>query len=80
MTIIIKTAVIKTAHSNKGVRSINIPVGRILRIVVIKFTAPRIDLTILAENIEIATEQINSCSPLKEMAKKTGSLLREQNT
>jgi F0F1-type ATP synthase epsilon subunit len=35
-----KIAVIKTAQGNKGIRSINIPSVRKLRIVVIKFTAP----------------------------------------
>ena len=35
-----KIAVIKTAQGNNGIRSINIPNVRKLRIVVIKFTAP----------------------------------------
>jgi hypothetical protein len=37
------TAVIKTDQQNKGVRSINIPNLRKLPIVVIKFTAPKIE-------------------------------------
>jgi len=39
-----KIAVINTDQTNKGVRSQVIPVVRILIIVVMKFTAPRIDL------------------------------------
>jgi len=39
-----RIAVRKTDHTNKGVRSQVIPAVRILMIVVIKFTAPRIDL------------------------------------
>jgi hypothetical protein len=35
--------VIPTAHTNKGIRSKVMPKDRILMIVVIKFTAPRID-------------------------------------
>lgn len=38
-------AVINTAHTNRGIRSIVIPVDRILITVVIKFTAPRIEDT-----------------------------------
>lgn len=38
-----RTAVITTAHTNKGIRSKDIPWGRILITVVMKFTAPRID-------------------------------------
>lgn len=38
-----KMAVKNTDHTNRGVRSHVIPVVRILMIVVIKFTAPRID-------------------------------------
>lgn len=38
-----KMAVRKTDHTNRGVRSHVIPVVRMLIIVVIKFTAPRID-------------------------------------
>lgn len=38
-----RTAVITTAHTNRGIRSKLIPCGRILITVVIKFTAPRID-------------------------------------
>ena len=38
-----KTAVIKTAHTNKGNKCILMPSGLIFKIVVIKFTAPRID-------------------------------------
>lgn len=34
---------IPTAHTNKGIRSKVMPKDRILMIVVIKFTAPRID-------------------------------------
>jgi len=40
-----KTAVIKTAQANKGIRSNNIPKTRKLPRVLIKFTAPKIDLT-----------------------------------
>lgn len=36
-------AVIPTAHTNRGIRSKVIPVDRILIIVVIKLTAPKID-------------------------------------
>jgi hypothetical protein len=36
-------AVIPTAHTNKGIRSRVIPWVRILIIVVIKFTAPKIE-------------------------------------
>lgn len=39
-----KIAVINTDQTNKGVRSQVIPVVRILIIVVMKFTAPKIDL------------------------------------
>lgn len=38
-----KTAVITTAHTNKGIRSNLIPWGFILMTVVIKFTAPKIE-------------------------------------
>lgn len=38
-----RIAVIKTAQGNNGIRSINIPNVRKLRIVVIKFTAPNKD-------------------------------------
>jgi len=38
-------AVIPTAHTNKGIRSRVIPEERILIIVVIKFTAPKIEET-----------------------------------
>jgi hypothetical protein len=40
-----KIAVIKTAQANKGIRSNNIPNTRKLPKVLIKFTAPKIDLT-----------------------------------
>lgn len=40
-----KRAVIKTAHTKSGIRSIVIPAGRMLITVVIKLTAPRIDET-----------------------------------
>lgn len=40
-----KTAVISTDHANKGIRSKSIPKTRKLLKVLIKFTAPRIDLT-----------------------------------
>nr|BAP16792.1 cytochrome c oxidase subunit I [Nephotettix virescens] len=36
-------AVIKTDHTNKGVRSMSIPLGRMLITVEMKFTAPKID-------------------------------------
>jgi len=39
------TAVINTAHANKGIRSINIPKTRKLPKVLIKFTAPKMELT-----------------------------------
>jgi len=39
-----RTAVIKTAHANKGIKSITIPKDRRLPIVEIKFTAPKIEL------------------------------------
>lgn len=39
------TAVMKTDHTNKGIRSMDIPLVRILIAVVIKFTAPRIEET-----------------------------------
>jgi hypothetical protein len=38
-------AVITTAHTNKGIRSKDIPEDRMLITVVIKFTAPKIDDT-----------------------------------
>lgn len=38
-----KIAVIKTDHTKRGIRSNEIPLDRILMIVVIKFTAPRIE-------------------------------------
>jgi hypothetical protein len=38
-----RTAVIITDHTNKGIRSREIPSERILITVVIKFTAPKID-------------------------------------
>lgn len=40
-----RIVVINTAHTNKGIWSIVIPEGRILIIVVIKLTAPKIDET-----------------------------------
>ena len=40
-----KIAVIKTAQANKGIRSNNIPKTRKFPNVLIKFTAPKIDLT-----------------------------------
>ena len=39
-----RKAVIKTDHTNKGRRCIVIPGPRILKIVVIKLTAPKIEL------------------------------------
>ena len=39
------TAVIKTAHANSGIRSNNMPNTRKFPKVLIKFTAPRIELT-----------------------------------
>ena len=39
-----RIAVRNTDQTNRGVRSQDIPVGRILIMVVMKFTAPRIDL------------------------------------
>jgi hypothetical protein len=38
-----RTAVITTDHTNKGIRSKVIPFDRILMMVVIKFTAPKIE-------------------------------------
>lgn len=38
-----RIAVISTDHTNKGIRSNEIPLDRILIIVVIKLTAPKID-------------------------------------
>lgn len=40
-----KTAVIRTAQTNKGIRSKTIPKVRKLPTVLIKFTAPKIELT-----------------------------------
>lgn len=40
-----RIAVMKTDHTNRGIRSNLMPVLRILMIVVIKFTAPRIEDT-----------------------------------
>lgn len=40
-----RTAVIKTAHANRGIRSRIIPKARKFPSVLIKFTAPKIDLT-----------------------------------
>ena len=40
-----RIAVKKTAQTNRGIRSIVIPVVRMLMTVVIKFTAPRIEDT-----------------------------------
>lgn len=40
-----RTAVINTAHTNSGIRSIRSPCQRILTTVVMKLSAPRIDLT-----------------------------------
>ncbi len=36
-------AVIKTDQTNKGIRSIDMPIERIFKIVVIKLIAPKID-------------------------------------
>lgn len=47
-------AVIPTDHTNRGIRSGVIPFGRILMIVVIKFTAPRIDEIPAKCNLKIA--------------------------
>lgn len=38
-----RTTVIKIAQANKGIRSINMPLWRILNVVDIKFTAPKIE-------------------------------------
>ena len=48
------TAVIKTAHANKGIRSKSIPNTRRFPKVLIKFTAPKIDLTPAKCNEKIA--------------------------
>jgi hypothetical protein len=49
-----KTAVIKTAQAKRGIRSNNIPKTRRLPKVLIKFTAPKIDLTPAKCNEKIA--------------------------
>lgn len=49
-----KTAVIKTAHANKGIRSNNIPNTRKFPSVLIKLTAPKIELTPAKCNEKIA--------------------------
>lgn len=51
-------AVINTAHTKSGIRSIVIPAGRILITVVMKLTAPKIDETPArcSEKIPISTE------------------------
>lgn len=51
-------AVINTAHTKSGIRSIVIPAGRMLITVVIKLTAPRIDETPArcSEKIPMSTE------------------------
>lgn len=53
-----KIAVINTDHTNRGIRSILIPRGRILITVVIKLIAPRIEDTPAkwSEKIPISTE------------------------
>lgn len=38
-----RTAVITTDHTNNGIRSIDIPLARMLIVVVMKFTAPKIE-------------------------------------
>lgn len=48
------TAVITTDHTNRGIRSIVIPLARMLIVVVIKFTAPRIEETPAKCNEKIA--------------------------
>ena len=48
------TAVINTAHANNGIRSINIPKTRRFPNVLMKFTAPKIDLTPAKCNEKIA--------------------------
>lgn len=49
-----RVAVIITAQTNKGVRSKVIPMGRMLITVVIKFTAPKIELIPAKCNLKIA--------------------------
>jgi hypothetical protein len=49
-----RMAVIKTDHTKRGIRSIVIPLARILIVVVIKFTAPRIEETPARCNEKIA--------------------------
>jgi len=49
-----KIAVIKTAQANKGIRSNNIPKTRKFPKVLIKFTAPKIELTPAKCNEKIA--------------------------
>lgn len=48
------TAVIKTAHANKGIRSKSIPNTRKFPSVLIKLTAPKIELTPARCNEKIA--------------------------
>lgn len=38
-----RTTVIRMAHANRGIRSISIPLWRMLNVVDIKFTAPKIE-------------------------------------
>jgi len=49
-----RTAVISTAHANNGIRSRIIPKARKFPKVLIKFTAPKIDLTPAKCNEKIA--------------------------
>ena len=49
-----RRAVIATAHTNSGIRSKVIPMGRMLITVVIKFTAPKIDEIPAKCNLKIA--------------------------
>ena len=53
-----KMAVMKTDHTNKGIRSIVIPADRMLITVVIKLTAPKIEEApaMWREKIPISTE------------------------
>ena len=57
------TAVIKTAQANKGIRSNNIPNTRKFPSVLIKFTAPRIELTPAKCNEKIAkSTELPACA------------------
>ena len=61
------TAVITTAHANRGIRSRSIPNTRKLPTVLIKFTAPKIDLTPAKWSEKIAkSTELPACAMLPE--------------